>query len=150
MRKFRFKLQPVLDVRKLREDSALRALGEAQRAHQGSLSHKNNLSSELTNSLARREWLGQSPVEISLFHVEQLFIDGLKQKIIRADQAIARASRGVEKAMRSYLAARKQTKAMEILRDKQKEEFRRDRLKAEQKSLDDLLVMRERLREEAL
>ena len=113
------------------------------------LNSKKSLA-QLRASLERREQLGQQPVSISSFQSEQAFITGTKQWIIRADQAILRASRGVEKALRTYLIAKRQTRMIEILYDKEYVDYRKQLAKKEQKDLDDLMIMRARLKEAVL
>src|SRR5579885_2601728 len=103
MPKFRFRLENILKLRKSREDEALRALGSAQRAYQDCVSAKVALLGELEAALRRRESLGSTAVTIDAFKLEQSFIDGTKQRITRADHAILRASKAVEKALRAYL-----------------------------------------------
>ncbi len=149
MRKFRFRLEVVLKLRKSREESALRALADAQRRHQEELGRKRELLAALDGSLARREGYGARATDIAAFRTEQDFINGTKQRIIQAEQAIVRAMRGVEKALRTYLAARRQTRAMEVLHDNEYAEFRKEQAKLEQKRLDDLALMRARLKEES-
>ena len=70
---------------------------------------------ELERALVRRETLADRPIGANAFHLEENFITGTRQRIIRQDQAIVRATRSVEKALRSYLLARRQTRAMEIV-----------------------------------
>jgi flagellar export protein FliJ len=48
----------------------------------------------------------------------------------------------VEKALRAYLLARRQTRVIERLRERDQEEFRRELSKREQKVLDDQTSMR--------
>jgi flagellar export protein FliJ len=145
MKKFEFKFAAVLKQRKIREEDALRGLGQAQRAYQAELAHKSKLLSDLDLSLKRRELLGEIPVSPLAFQLEDQFIVGTKHAIRRADQAIFRATKGVEKALRAYLNARKQSRMIEILREKAYEQYRRERSKHEQKRLDDITIMRERL-----
>lgn len=142
MRKFQFKFASVLKIRKNKEDAALRAFGSAQRAYQAELAKKAALLEELEKSLLRREDLGRNPTDITLFRLEQDFIVGTKQRIIQADQAIMRARRNMEKALKAYVEARRATKTIEILYEKSREEYRQKALKAEQKELDDLVIMR--------
>lgn len=144
MKKFKFKFASVLHVRKIREEDALRELGLKQRKYQAEIENKARLMAELRDALQRRERLGAEAVEISAFHIEQKFIDGTKARIIRADQAIFRASKAVEKALRAYLTAKRQTRVIETLYDKEYAQFRRDMARIEQKKLDDLMVMRSR------
>jgi flagellar FliJ protein len=145
MRKFRFQFEAVLKVRKSREQDALAALGAAQRAYQLELARKQELQMRLGESLGRREGLGQETTPVLAFQIEQAFINGTKQRIIQADQAIVRASRGVERALRAYLGARRQTRMIEMLEEKAFAEYRRERARKEQRDLDELMVMRARL-----
>lgn len=147
MAKFRFRFATVLDVRKTREQDALSALGAAQRNYQQALAHKQSLQMELQDSLLRREKLGMDPTPALSFQIEQNFIIGTKQRIIQADQSIVRASRGAEKALRNYLAARKQTRMIETLEEKDRREFKVEQARKEQKRLDEIVVLRARLKE---
>jgi flagellar export protein FliJ len=131
-----------LKIRQTREEEMLRALGAAQRAYQLELSEKATILSELDQALNRREKLGNEAVAINAFQIEQNYITGTKQRIIRQDQAIVRASRTVEKTLRAYLFTRRQTRMIEILREKDFKEFKKSIAKKEQKELDELSVMR--------
>jgi len=148
MPKFRFRLDSILKLRKSREDEALRALGAAQRAYQACVGAKAKLLGELEEALLRREALGARPTGIDAFKLEQHFIDGTKQRIARADHAILRAGKQVEKALRAYLAARKQSRMLETLREKDYREFRKQLAKREARAQDDFTVMRYRLNAE--
>lgn len=142
-RKFRFRFSAVERVRKIREDEALRALGIAQRQLQAEIARREELSRALGQALERRERLGLDfSVPGTFFRMENDYITGQKQRIIQQEQAISRARRGREKAMRGYLLARRQTRVIERLRERDLEEFRREQSKKEQKTLDDLTSMR--------
>ncbi len=146
MPNFKFKLESVLNQRKKREETALIAFGSAQRALQAAKDHKISLQNSLEQALFRREGLGtQETAGIHSFQLETDFIQGTKHRILQSDQGIARAQKGVEKAMRVYLAARRHTRSIELLREKALEDYKRERAKLEQKRLDDLLVMRARM-----
>jgi flagellar export protein FliJ len=116
-----------------------------QRAYQAAISHKNKLLSDLAEALVRRENLGQKPVGIVAFKTEQDFIVGTKQRALQADQRILRARRSVEKALRTYMAARQQTRMVEVLREKAFADWRKEQAKKEQRQLDELYVMRARM-----
>lgn len=147
MKRFKFRFAAILKLRKSREEDALRALGAAQTAYQAEVQKKSELISAQNAALLRREMLGSEPTKILAFQIEADFISGNKQRIVSADRDIHRASRRVEKALRAYLFARRQTKMMELIYDKENVEFRRQQAKREQRFLDDLVVMRERLKE---
>jgi flagellar export protein FliJ len=148
MPKFNFRFATVLEVRKKSEQNALVALGAAQRSYQEAIAHKNSLVAELQRSLVRRERLGQEVTPALSFRIEQDYINGTKTRIIRADQGIVRASRGVEKALRTYLHTRKQSRMIEVLEENDRREFRRAVARKEQKQMDELTVMRSRLRDQ--
>jgi flagellar FliJ protein len=147
MRKFRFKFEPILKQRKSREEDARAALARAQRTYQAELDRKAKLRADLDGSLLRRERLGSSPIDIVPFKVEDDFIVGTKQRILQQEQAIFRASKAVEKTLRAYLFARRQTRTIEVLREKAYADFRREVIKKEQREMDDLSIMRARMAE---
>jgi flagellar export protein FliJ len=150
MRKFQFKFAAVLKLRKSREEESLRHLAAAQRRYQDELDRKAKLRRDLQSSLERREDLASITVDSIPYQLENEFISGTKQRLIQADQAIFRASKAVEKALRAYLAARRQTKMIETLHDKAYAEFRKERAKYERRQQDDLTIMRHRLRADYL
>ncbi len=141
-KRFRFRLQAVENVRKQRENEQLRLLALAQRKYQEALQHRAILQNTLDESLVRREKLGENSTPILVFQIENENITGLKQNITKADLAILRTRKGVEKALREFLNARRQTRAIEILREKDFAEFKTMLKKKEQKELEDLYVMR--------
>lgn len=149
MKKFQFKFESVLRVRKMHEEGALRALGAAQRALQAAKDHKTKLQTDLAHSLDRRESLANQDSTAVDFQVENDFITGTKQRIIQSDHLIFRANKAMEKALRQYLNARKQTKSMEVLKDKALEDHRREQRKLEEKKLNDIYLMRARVVGEA-
>jgi len=147
MRKFRFRFAAVEKVRKIREDEALRALGQAQKQVQIAQEKKMQLESEVMNASLRRERLGvEGAVSASLFALENDYITGNRQRIIWQEQAILRAKRGAEKALRAYLLARRHTHVIERLKERDLEQFKKERAKQEQKNLDDITSMRSGMR----
>ena len=151
MKKFRFQFETVERVRKTREDECLRGLGQAQALYNETLKQKEKLLNTLSSALERRELLGTGAHQARMadIQLESDFIAGTKIRINQQDQAILRARRMVEKALRTYLAARRQTRMMELLREKAFSEYKMTRNKLLQKQSDDLTIMRARLRESA-
>ena len=146
MKKFRFQFETLEKVRKARESEALRVLSEAQALHARAISHKQELIDGLQMGLRRREALATNgSTTVQAFVIETDFIQGQKQRIVQADQAILRAKRQVEKALRNYLFARRQTRMIEMLREKAWAEYKIARRKQEQKESDDMTIMRRRL-----
>ncbi len=148
MKKFQFRLATLERVRRNQELACMRLLAEAQQKLIAGKEIKFKLVETLNQSLIRRENLGNEPIPSSVFKVENDFIVGLKQRIIQADQAILRATRAVEKSLRTFLQARRQTRTLEILREKEHAEFKKDLIKQENKKLDELYTTRFRLQQE--
>jgi flagellar FliJ protein len=148
MKKFRFRFSAVERVRKIREDEALRAFGLAQRGLAAAESRKVELEQELGAAMKRFERMGNAAaVPASFFAVENSLVVGHRQRLVQQEQAITRARRGVEKALRGYILARRQTRIIERLKERDLEEFKRERTKREQKTIDDQVSMRFGLQE---
>lgn len=149
MKRFRFRFETVLDVRKKLEDEALKVLASTQRDRAIALQRKEDLLNEIASAYRRLEAFGDSRSSsegVEPFRLERDFIAGSKARVVQADQAILRAHRAVERAMRGYLNARRSTRTIEILREKDLEAYKKDRNAAENKEQSELTVMRHRLR----
>jgi flagellar export protein FliJ len=149
MKKFTFKFQTLLQVRKLRENEFLRQVSRTQRAHQDELNKKSQLVLQLEKSLDRRAILGQESEGISSFHLEDCFIIGTKQRIVQADRSILRASKAMDRAIQIYGVAKRQTEVIETLLNNAKLEYRRALKRKDEKNLDELIIMRNGLTREA-
>lgn len=146
MKKFHFKFESVEKVRKSKEDESLRSLGKSQQNLISAKDMKIDLEKTLAHSLLRRENLSNEATGISAFHIENQFITGTKVRIQHSERAITRAQRAVEKALAVYLHCRRQTKVIEVLKEKENLEFRNIRKKYEQKQVDELYVTRANVR----
>jgi len=147
MKKFVFKFLAVLETRKKDEENSLRLLSMARRAHQHAVDGKMKSIAELQKMIETKR--SGSKVDIHGLQMEQTYILGTKQKIVQADQGIFKANKAVQKAFRDYLGTRKKRMAMETLQRQSFEEHKRNALKEEQKKLDDLQIMRTRLKEDS-
>jgi len=147
MKKFNFRFQAVLQVRKIREREFLRQLSRTQRAYQDELQKKSILMLQLENSLKRRENLGTKKEDVSAFYLEDNFVIGTKQKIIQADNAVLRSNKSMDRALQIYLLAKRQSKIIETLLENAQKEYRKAVRKKEEKDLDELIIMRNRIRE---
>lgn len=142
MKKFRFKFDTVLHLRKSKEDEALRALGSCQAKYQEQLQIKKFYLAEIDKTFAQKDALSNLTVGVSQFQAVQEYIEGTKQRVVFTDQAILRASRAVQKAMWIYFSAKKQRRILESLYEKQYQQYRETLKKHELRMQDDLTVMR--------
>src|SRR5437016_6197670 len=124
MRKFRFRLESVEKVRKTRETQALGVVGIAQHALSNEKNKKSDLLIELDRALLERETLASKESDINELKVVDQFIVGHKQRITRAEVAIKKAEKNVERAMQAYLAAKRAYMVIETLRDRDLVDFK--------------------------
>jgi len=145
MAKFKFQLEAVEKVRTQKEQKMLEELAVSQRAYQAKIDEKKNLLNKKQEAFIQSNELVSKDASINDIRILDEYIVGLKQQIIRADQAIVRSRRFVDQAMRHYLAARRELKMVDKLKEHAFEEFKIEQNRDEQKQLDDLITMRARL-----
>lgn len=138
MKRFRFRLERVLQYRETVKREELRLL----------LAATFRLS-EAEAALARLEAEAASGglAEGSYMTVEEVQLSGawrvrLKEEIGRQQQTVAEAGAAVEEARIRYVAAAKEARALSLLKDKRRAQYQEQVLKDEEKSLDELTVQR--------
>lgn len=138
MKRFRFRLQRVLDIRVQIRDEARQELVRcnAERDHQMHILA--NLQDEFSK-LGLKEGGMYSASDISSLgaYSERLTIAIDQQKIV-----VAEAIRVADLAKERYIETSKEAKAMEMLRDKKLEEHKADQLREETALLDELAGQR--------
>ncbi len=147
-KRFLFRLETVLKLRKARETRALAELADARRAVSVAIEAKNMLQSSLNEATSARSGKileGLTGAELATYG---LFDSGMKQRLIQIDQAILRANRNCQKKVELYLVAHKKTRALEILKERDFSEYKKAKQQKEFRDLDDLSVMRARFRSE--
>jgi flagellar export protein FliJ len=144
-KRFRFRLEAVEQVRKAKEQEALRALSHAQAKYQAALKEKRDLLDETDRAFSRRDQLTQTAQPVLAYQIENEFIVGNAQRMIQVDQAIFRARKFVEKALREVIVAKRAVRALELLREKAYAEFKTALRKREQKELEEIYVSRPRM-----
>lgn len=149
MKKFVFRLESVRKFREQKEHEALRYLSEAKRLLIVETEKKDSLVREMNESRVRLENLGKQPTGINNFQLEQDFINGSRKRIEQAVIAIKRAERTVEKATEYYLHTKKNKEILEVLKEKEIEKFRKEKIKHETKEMNDLYVIRSKKEEAA-
>ncbi len=145
MAKFQFQLQTVEKVRIQKEQKMLEELSIYQGKYQEKIQNKKILLSKKQDSFIKKNELVSRDASINEIRIQEDYITGLKQHIIRADQEIIRARRFLEQAMRHYIHARRERMMLDRLKEKAQAEFKIEQSRLEQKQLDDLITMRARL-----
>jgi flagellar FliJ protein len=145
MAKFKFKLDTVEKVRLGKEQKMLEELSLSQRAYQEKITVKKELLAKKQASFLNKNELASRDASINDIRLLEDYIVGLKQHILRADQAIIRSRRFLDQAMRNYILARRERMMIDRLKEKALEEFKVEESRLSQKRLDDLITMRSRL-----
>lgn len=149
MKRFRFRLEAVERVRRAKEQETLRGLALAQAKYQDALGAKRKIFEDNERALVRREGLAKAAQPILAYQIESEFIAGNRQRIAQSDQAIFRARKFVEKALREVMLAKRALRAIELLREKAYAEFKAALRKREQKELEEVYVSLPRVGEES-
>ena len=145
MAKFKFQLETVEKVRIQKEQKMLEEMSASQRVYQEKIAAKKALLEKKQKSFVNKNEMISRDANINEVRLIEDYITGLNQSLIRADQAIIRARRFLEQAMRHYVLARRERMMIDRLKEKALEEFKIEQSRLEQKQLDDLITMRARL-----
>lgn len=143
MKKFKFKLEVVLEERKRIEDAKLREWMISERLLQGLKEQKQKFEQDLDNAVLQTDQLSRMAENSSAeFHVANAFIEGTKLRLQWKRQEIERGSKLTERKRLEYVAARQRREALEKLKARRKEDYMDQAKMRELKQLDDLYIMR--------
>jgi flagellar FliJ protein len=136
MRRYKFNLEKILQLRKFKEEECKLALGQA-------ISALNIIENEIKQTALKRHDAAtrryENPGEVLLWENYILRLD-LEAKNLT--EKAAQAEIVVEEKRALYLEAQKDLKAMEKLKEKQQKEYRREMLNTEMNQVDDLTAAR--------
>ncbi|MFG0327923.1 MAG: flagellar export protein FliJ [Phycisphaerales bacterium JB037] len=143
MKPFRFELEAVLRQRSRLEDERAGELARRRRAHAAVLEEIDKLDAEIAARLAdRREWLGEGVVDVRAAAQDAAAVGALRRERDRAVARADQAERDAESARQALAQASVERKAVESLRVKRYEAWRREWARREQLELDDLAQSR--------
>jgi flagellar FliJ protein len=136
MRRFKFNLEKILQLRKFREEECKLALGQA-------ISALNIIENEIKETAFKRH----SAASMRFVDVEETaswerYIIRLDQQAKQLTEKAAQAEMVVEEKRALYLEASKDLKAIEKLKEKQKKEHRKEMMNYEMAQVDDLTAAR--------
>jgi flagellar FliJ protein len=138
MKRFRFRLQRVMQLREQIRDEARQELGRKNAARDHEISVLTYLEQEF-------ERIGL--VEGGTYSANDLVAVGdygerLTNAIDKQKVVVAEAIKAAEVALERYIEASKNARAMEMLRDRKLEEFKQQVLREEGTMLDELAIQR--------
>ena len=136
MKKFKFNLEKILQIRKFKEEECKLALGQA-------ISVLNKIENEIKQTALKRHNAASqrftNPGEIVYWQNYILRLDVETQKLT---EKAAQAQMVVEEKRSLYLEASKDLKAMEKLKEKQQKEYRKEMLNYQMNEVDDMTAAR--------
>jgi flagellar FliJ protein len=136
MKKYKFNLEKILQLRKFKEEECKLALGQA-------IGVLNMIENEIKQTALKRHGANtkryENPAEILLWENYILRLD-LEAKNLT--EKAAQAEIVVEEKRELYMEAQRDLKAMEKLKEKQMKEHRKEMLNAEMNEVDDITAAR--------
>jgi len=132
MKRFSFRLQKVMQLRKFKEEECKIALGQAtsvlneieKRIKETALKHNTAASARFADTAQMAVW--------------DVYISRLEMEAQQLTEQAAQAEVVVEEKRAEYLEASKDLKAIEKLKEKREKEYRKEALNYEMSEVDDL------------
>lgn len=144
MKGYQFKLQKVLDVRKVKEDligarvAELEEIIEAQKGHLLSLEKKKE--GVLVERREKREIDNGFRIEGEMFY--EWYLENLERKVEVVKTSLKQLEEQMRKTREELIKAAVDRKIMEKLKDKDHENFKVEVIRNDQKNLDEITIQR--------
>jgi len=139
MKRFTFRLEKVLQLRKFKEDECKLALGQA-------ISILNKIENDIKITAAKHHNASEQRFNDAQNMLSwDNYILRLEQEAERLEKQAAQAEIVVEQKRALYIEAQKDLKAIEKLKEKQKKEYRKDMMDLQMLENDDLTAARNKL-----
>ena len=146
---FAFRLERVLVVRRIEEDGARQRHAQAQEALASARAERDDARGRQTASLERLDGLKhRDELSEQALYLHSLHLAGLRREIDAATSQVAAAEQEVERTAAELLKAHQAREALEKLREREEDTWRRDQATREAKEMDEIAVRRSRTREE--
>jgi flagellar FliJ protein len=142
MRKFQFRLQSVLDLRRRHEESLRAELARMHQRRQEEVRRLETLLQEREAAMhgAVTERVGRMAAED--LHVRERRLEGLERSVRSQQEILDLILREIDRKVAEVVAATTDTRALEDLRARHMEDHRREAQRVEQHFLDELATTR--------
>lgn len=142
MKRFKFRLQTLLDQRKAREDQLLQELGELRREEAREVERLHTLESRLMRTMDEIEQaIRRNAKADELFRLDE-FVKATRDDIRFQELTIEAVRDRVEKKRQQLVNAMQDRQVLEALRDKQEREYNLAAAREELKQLDEMASVR--------
>jgi flagellar protein FliJ len=138
MKRFKFRLERVLQYRQVVKEEARRELLLKNSELQEELAQLQGLE-QAAAAAAQQQERARSAAEL---HLLALYAARMRQEIEKQQKRVAKARAAAEEAQRIYVAAAKEAEALRLLKQKRRTEYLEVCEKEEQKFLDELNTQR--------
>jgi flagellar export protein FliJ len=146
---FAFRLERVLSVRRLQEESAQQRHAEALERQRAADALREALTCRLLESLEELDDLKRrDELTAEALYLHSLHVGGLRRDLLGARQQCARCAEEVERSASELLEAHRAVEALEKLRERDQAAWRHDESQREARAIDEVAVTRHRAREE--
>ncbi len=140
MKKFSFKLETLLQYRKLQEESELQKLAKIHLAIQQAQRLKDTLKSVLADHRQMLAQQGRGRIDLDLVRHLTRYLEKVDHDIIQVSHLLSRLEEDKRIQLDRLKQAKKQTEVIEKLKGKSLDRYERDVRVMEQKLLDELSV----------
>lgn len=138
MKRFRFRLQRILDIREQIRDEARQELGRRN----AELAHEESVLRGLEGELARLQASGDGIVTAGEYLLMGAYAMRVQKLIEQQYLRIEEARKLVIAAQEKYIQANKDARALELLKEKKREEYDQEILREEINQLDEVATQR--------
>ena len=142
MKRFRFRLDPALRVRRFERDRAARELASRRRDAERLASAVDSVHAELEAIHGRVASGARDGVDAWRWRAAQAAVDAKAFAAARAHAALQDAEGAADAARDAWLAARRKVRSLEALRERALTRHRQDALREEQSVLDEIATTR--------
>ena len=142
MRRFQFKLQRLLDFRKIREEQAQAEFAKATRVflhEKEKLQQMQTVLTETLNGMKEEQAKQSSSIMLKMF---QEYIDTTREGIRLQGAKVIAAGERRQKCLKAFEEASRKRKVVDNLRDKRLQQYQEEVLQEEQAFLDELAGQR--------
>ena len=138
MQKFRFKLQRLLDIRKIREEQAEAEFAKAARVFLHEKERLRQLETNLSDTFDRLKQEQEKHSSLLTLKLFQDYIDTTREGIKLQTVKVAAAADRRQQCLRKLEEAARKRKGVESLKEKKLQQYHEEALKEEQAFLDEL------------
>ncbi|MBN22287.1 MAG: hypothetical protein CL678_13480 [Bdellovibrionaceae bacterium] len=147
MKKFKFRFSAVEKIRITQEKEALKKLADAQKKFYDLVAIKDKYRDEISQSYERKKTIEKRDFNSSEIYLEETFVLGNKYRSLINDFSIEKANKVLRNKMTEFIECRQKKEMIQKIKEKDKENFNIQVTKKEQKEVDDINVMRRKMRE---